>query len=482
MLLFAACGSVTNKSLPDGGVTEDASSDAAEVPDAALAPSIGTVLQCGAPATAGGLRAGTDLQRVDLDLVAFPDARCNDGTPGTFYFRPAVTAEGATRWVIQLQGGGGCTNPDECARRWCSVETNYGMTQMSSMLAPAGGIPADGILYRGPAVTNPLADANHVFVRYCSSDAWVGRTGPIEVDAVHPISGDPIRYSIDFHGRDILDAVIATLRGDGATVPPYTLGGGSKPLEDLDRASNVLFAGASAGGAGASQNADHVNATLRAHNLCPVLGCSLEFVTLIDSIFGPRADKLDWSTSVPCTESGACTYEAALALTRTMFPVAGDESCVSWHAANAPGTAYLCNDHGHVIRNHITTPMMVRMGLLDQQIARNYIAIGASIPGVGAMTAARFGQLVQTELDELAHLRTFAEEGAAILVEPATFGPPCTDHETLSTNPSVFDVTIVGPGGNKRSMLDIMGIWRAGGTPVHAVWKEGDPINCGVAP
>jgi hypothetical protein len=478
LLLLAACGSVSNNPLPDGPVADDAEVDA--TPDAAEdVPSIATVLDCGEPATAGGLRPGTDLQRVDLDLTAFPNARCNDGTAGTFYFRPAATAQGATRWVIQLQGGGSCGNPDGCARRWCSVDTNYGMTQMSSVLAPANGIGADGILYRGPAVTNPLADANHVYVRYCSSDAWSGATGPIDVDAVHPVSGDPIRYRIDFRGADIVDAVIATLRRDGGSLPAYTLGGGSTTLADLDSAQNVLFAGASAGGAGAIQNADRVAATLRAHNTCGT-DCSLEVATLIDSIFGPKGEALDWSTSLPCTESGACTYEAVLAAARTMYPRSGDESCVSWHATNAPGTAYLCDDAGHVIRNHVTTPMMVRMGLFDQNIAGNYVEAGASIPGVGAMTPARFGQLLHDQLVDLNQLRTLAEEAPAITREPATFGPPCPDHETLSTNLSVFDVTVTA-GGSPRTMFDIFGNWRLGNTPIHAVWDAGDPVDCGGA-
>lgn len=463
MLLFAACGEVASS-------PHDAPDGIEPVPDASEpALSIFDVLSdCGTAASAGGLRPGTQLQQVELDLAAFPNARCNDGSAASFYFRPAATPQGATRWVIQLQGGGGCATPDECAKRWCSVDTNFGMTQMTSLISPPG-IDGDGILYRGSAIANPLADANHVFVRYCSSDEWAGTTGPLDVDAKHPVSGAPIRYRIHFRGRDILDAVIATLRRDGATPPPYTVPGSAPmTLADLDQASIVLLAGASAGGAGAIQNADRVAATLRANN------AAVEVTTLIDSIFGPRGDALDWSASVPCTEGGACTYEAVLASRRVLFPIAGDESCASWHASHAATTAYLCNDPGHVVRNHVTTPMMVRMGLLDQLIGNGYIASGATIPNVGAFTPARFAQLVHDQLAELAQLRTLAEESAAITREPATFGPPCPDHETLSTNPSVFDVTVDG-----HTMLDIFGAWLLGNTPIHAIWDEGDAVDCG---
>lgn len=478
LLVVTACGSVSDPMmLPDAPAADDAGPDAA--PDAAVAPSLAEVLDCGTPASAGGLQAGTDLQRVDLDLAAFPNARCNDGTAGTFYFRPSQTPAGAKRWVIQLQGGGGCSTPDSCAKRWCSVDTNFGMTQMTASLAPAQGINANGILYRGAAYTNPLADANHVFVRYCSSDAWAGSTGPIDVDAAHPVSGDPIRYRIDFHGRDILDAVLATLRRDGAQVPAYTLGGSSVPLPDLDTAQSLLFAGASAGGAGVIQNADHVVEMLRAQNSCGV-DCTLEVGTLIDSIFGPRMDTLDWSTATTCTNGGACTFEQVVAATRAMYAPVTDESCVAWHATHAPDTAYLCSDHGHVIRNHVTTPMTVRMGLLDQLIGGNYIETGTTVPGVGPMTAARFAQLVHDQLVELAQLRTTAEEAAAITREPATFGPPCTDHETLSANESVYDVSVAA-NQTQRTMFDIWTAWRLGNTPIHAVWETGTPVDCGAA-
>ena len=479
--LAAACGEIATTPPSTDGAVDDAAPDTMEPDAPAPAPSIATALDCGTPASAGGLAAGTDLQRVDLDLAAFPNARCNDGTPGTFYFRPAATALGATRWVIQLQGGGSCTDPDSCAKRWCSVETNFGMTQMTATLAPATGIPGNGILYRGTSASNPIEDANQVFVRYCSSDMWAGTSGPLDVDAVHPSSGVPVRYRIDFRGRDILDAVISTLRRDGASVPAYTLGGGSAVLPDLDTAGMVLFAGASAGGGGVIQNVDRLTATLRAHNTCAGADCSFEVNALIDSIFAPRGDALDWSTSVPCTESGLCTWESLISAARQTYAINSDDSCASWHATNAPDTAYLCNDPGHVIRNHVTTPMMVRMGLLDELIGGNAVEAGATVPGVGPMTPARFATLVHDQLVDLNQLRTLAEEGAAITREPATFGPPCLDHETLSANKSVFDVTVEA-GGSPRTMLDIFLNWRFNATPIHAVWNQGDAIDCGGTP
>src|SRR5690606_25252910 len=106
-------------------------------PDAASGtPWIQDVLDCGTEASAGGLAdGGTALQRVDLDPAIFPDAVCNDGTPGFFYFRPAGSEAARNRWVIQLQGGGSCANPSHCAKRWCSIDTAFGMTQMTATLS-----------------------------------------------------------------------------------------------------------------------------------------------------------------------------------------------------------------------------------------------------------------------------------------------------------------------------------------------------------
>jgi hypothetical protein len=477
-VLFAACGGNVEMN-PDAGD----GSDAADLVDAVAAidaqppaPSIADALDCGTPASAGGMQPGTDLQRVDVDLAAFPDARCNDGTPAVFYFRPAANAANASRWVIQLQGGGACRTPDACAKRWCSVETNFGETQMTSTLAPAGGTVADGILDRA-AAANPIGDYNQVFVRYCSSDGWAGRSGPLDVDALHPVSGEPVRFRIDFRGQDILDAVLATLRRDGAAPPDYTLGGAPAVLTDLDAATTVVLAGASAGGNGVVSNADRVGDVLRATNLCGA-DCVLDYVALIDSAFGPDASALDWTTSTACLEDGACTFADVLASAGELYPSNGDESCDTWHAAFAPDTAYLCDDPGHAIRNHVVTPFMVRMGLLDQLIGGNAIASGVSVPGRGAMTAALFAELVHDQLVDLATLPSTAEEGAAMTRAPSAFGPPCPDHETLSTNESVFGVTVVANGG-PRTMFEVFTNWRNAVAPQRAVWDQGDPIDCG---
>jgi Pectinacetylesterase len=469
---LAACVAAESPSL-DAERPAPGTATAAALAARAVVPTIAQALDCGQPASAGGLVRALELQRVDLDPAMSPLARCNDGTPATFYFRPGTTAAGRDRWVIQLQGGGGCRSPDDCAARWCSVGTNFGATQMTSSLAPEDGIRADGILEVGAGFANPVATWNHVFVRYCSSDTWSGSSGPLVVDSHHPITGAPVQFQIELNGQAILDAVVKMLRRDGSGPLTYRFGEGGT-LPDLDAARAVVLAGASAGGGGVANNADRLGETLRANNLCQGAGC-LEYRALIDSTFGPNGADLDWSTSTSCLQQGLCTWQQLVESGSSMFERHGDASCESWHAANDPANLWRCDATDHVIRNHITTPMMVRMGLADQLLSENLIDSGVSVPGRGPMTLPLFKELVRSQLLELGDLANAAEGSA--MTSPALYGPMCSKHETISNNPSVYGVTI-GVAGVRHTMFDVFTTWRAGGAPAQVVQSVGDLIDC----
>jgi hypothetical protein len=42
-----------------------------------------------------------------LDPAKYPEALCNDGSPGGYVFRPG-SGRGVRRWIVELQGGGMC--------------------------------------------------------------------------------------------------------------------------------------------------------------------------------------------------------------------------------------------------------------------------------------------------------------------------------------------------------------------------------------
>ncbi len=417
----------------DGGVESDATP---------AAPSIADVLECGTVGDAGSLPEGTDLRRVVIDPAIFPDARCNDGTQAVFYVRPADTVAGRNRWVIQLQGGGGCHDANDCAKRWCSIDSHIGMEHMTSRSAPPG-ITGDGILARRPE--NPYGDANHVLLRYCSSDNHGGRA-EVDVDATHPITNEPVRFHLAFRGRDILDAMIATLRKDGAMV--------DASMPDLDDGVDVLLAGASAGAGGVIGNADYLGEILRAHHTGSGV---LRFTALVDSTFGAPAAGLDWSTSTMCSSRSLCTWEAIMTYFQQMYARETDASCNAMHATDA----WMCQDTDHMIHHHVTTPFFIRQGLRDRLLVDNAVDAMATVPGQGLMTEQLATGLMRADLLSLANLRSTAEEAAEITTVPGVFGPPCAKHETLSDNPNTYMASLTTANTTYR-MFDLLSNWQAG--------------------
>lgn len=465
-------------SADDGATWDGASGDAG-----ALAPMIQSALPCGTPASAGGLREGADLQRHTIDPARFPQARCNDGTPAVMYYRPYQGAANRDRWVVQLQGGGSCASGAECAERWCSYMMAFGMTQMTSSLAPTRGIPADGILNRA-RVENPMRDWNHVFLRYCSSDMWSGTHDDAVVDAVVPGTATPARFRLHFAGARIFDAAITTLRQDGAQALAYTLAGGSVAMPDLDDAAVVILAGASGGAAGVIRNVDRLATALRANNAACASGgaCPLRVSALIDSILAPDREALDWSQSPACTRDHLCDYASFFRAQyasgeQPLVGVRNDDTCEAWHRSNRPGEEWRCLDPTYALLNHVTTPMFVRMGQTDQLIGRMLFEAMLRVPGRSALTAADFAAGVRQQLQRVRDAQTLANERALIRAAPGTFGPSCSKHETLSDDDSTYNVSI-DEGGAPVPFLRVLTNWFTGTGVTNLVTQPGGHDSC----
>lgn len=193
------------------------------------------------------------LHRVDIDLNTFPRATCSDGTPGVFYIREGSGAD-ADKWVIHLQGGGGCRDYESCQQRWCGQQgaLPYTANKMSSDW-DGDGVPdlLDHAQAGGMASTNPnnnFATWTHVFAYYCSSDSWQG-------DAQDVTYTDGVdSFTLDARGHRILVAMRRMLRKKNANpvwtaVDRYT-------VPDLDDAKEIIFTGTSAGAKGAIMNVD----------------------------------------------------------------------------------------------------------------------------------------------------------------------------------------------------------------------------------
>jgi hypothetical protein len=331
-------------------------------------------------------------------------------------------------------------------------------------------IAGEGIALRGdPVRDNPIGDWNQVRVVYCSSDAWTGTRRDVPLEAVHPKTGAPVSYAINFLGRRIFDAAIATLRRDGVGALTWDFGQAPRTMPDLDDASEVILSGDSAGGSGVISNLDYLATTLRANNShCTGASCDLVVRGLMDAIVGPDLARLDYSTSV-WAAFGGTTYDLFMQYVSTVPDVTqgavSDASCREWHAANEPGTAARCSDISHVVRNHVTTPFFVRMALLDGLISGNYIEALYRDPELGLLNLQKFAVILQRELALFPELTTSAEEGDAMSVAAGVFAPACTKHDTIHTNAEVFGVSITPPDGSPLTLFDVFENWRAGRDP-----------------
>lgn len=467
-------------------------------------PLIGEALPCGHAADAGGLPAGNDLVRVPIDTSVFPNALCNDGSTPQIYVRPYEGEENKDRWIIQLKGGGACSTPKECAQRWCSVLTNFGKTQMVGDIRnpPRSGIGGTGILERiegEHSDDNPFGKFNQVYVNYCSSDTWSGTIKDKVVDTFLPCEpgagstcpdgsacpatgddagvcvGTPVRYRIHFLGHEIVDAVFATLRRDG--VP--ALSDGTSTMPDLDDAAYVVFAGASAGGAGVTNNLDRIAGVLRDHNTACQGGgsCPLVVEGLIDSIFKPTYEGLNLEDTDACQKAGACTFEAVLRLLQLgtdFWGGVGDESCETWHAAHS-GDGWRCTETAHVISHHLTTPFFLRMGLADQLLGGNFVELKLKTASGDAIDSILdFATLLQPQLEWFSTWSDEAEEATDGARAPGVFGPGCSKHETLQSHGAVYETTIAFRSEG-RHFFDVWQLWKAGTSPVPVVLVADTP-------
>jgi hypothetical protein len=481
-----ACGSAPvdrdASAVDDASVGSDSGArrDAGRRSDAgARVPSIAEALDCGSGPPSGPGDRG-ELQRHDLDIDTFPDALCNDGSAAVLYYRPYEGEANRNRWLINLNGGGGCSGGPSCASRWCAcagtgrcpfVEeqqlTNFTMNNMSTS-DEGPTLSANGIMLRDePERANPIGGYNQVRLVYCSSDAWSGTARDVVFDAVHPVDGGDVRYAIHFLGARILDADLSTLRREGAEALVYTLGGAEREMPDLDEAIEVIVSGDSAGGAGVITNVDRVAEMLRSNNVrCGDGACPLEIRALIDAIVGPDMSGFDFSESIFAAD-GVDTYAEfvrdVVNAGDTLQGAVQDQSCLSWHAENMPGTEAVCADKTHVIRHHVTTPFFVRMALFDQLISNSYVSLELSFPELGPLTIPRFGQILQRELANFPSLSEFAEEGSEMEIAPGVFAPGCTNHDTIWENAEVYGTSITpAEGGDPLHLFDLFEPWRAG--------------------
>ena len=104
-----------------------------------------------------------------LRHVVSNDSRavCNDGSPAIYYLHLQTQFHNnetySRKWLIFLEGGGGCNSAQDCQRRY--QKTPYFMTSK--------GYP-NSTVARTLLADPEMADYNKVIMVYCSSDLWLG--------------------------------------------------------------------------------------------------------------------------------------------------------------------------------------------------------------------------------------------------------------------------------------------------------------------
>ncbi len=226
---------------------------------------------------------------LDVDLDAFPQAKCNDGSGAVFWVRRyetlgAQSVENQNKWWIHLPGGGAAVRGFGAADRYC---TNA--SRMSTLDIDRGPIAPRSIAAGPPE--NRFRNWNHVFIYNCSSDRFVGAAGAVATSGQPTGASDPVDYTIHYNGAHILDAVLDTLKRHDGVVSYIDREGKTRVMPNLDAATTVIFAGEAAGATGVIQRADDVHASLLATNTnCVGESCDVDVGAVVDGAYLPSQE------------------------------------------------------------------------------------------------------------------------------------------------------------------------------------------------
>ncbi len=222
--------------------------------------------------------SGDPIPSAQMIKFNLSGAKCNDGSPAAYYFRPG-TGKGAHRWVIWLQGGGGCGSSNHlnvnnekkysCPLRSVTGATNpttalnqilTGQTNSNSLISSKNYLDVSdensfqGILSKNPTENPDFYTYNHVAIPYCSSDLWSASGQFKKWTDANP------NNKWHYQGRNIIQQTISDLMA----------------TKNLNSATHLIWSGESAGGMGAAQNAIEVKKMIQSN---------IDMVALIDGIF-----------------------------------------------------------------------------------------------------------------------------------------------------------------------------------------------------
>lgn len=165
-------------------------------------------------------------------------AVCLDGSDAGFYFTKAAGETSTRSWQIIFEGGGWCTDKEECGAR---SDTPLGSSK--EWTKSYEHRPIEGFLDRNLEKNPTFGQFNQVIVPYCDGTSFTGNLK----EPVRSKNGYGLPVHLYFRGKRILDAVFDTL------------------LEKfgMHEAEEILITGYSAGGLATLLYADYIHERMK---------------------------------------------------------------------------------------------------------------------------------------------------------------------------------------------------------------------------
>jgi hypothetical protein len=257
------------------------------------------------------------------------DARCIDGSPAAYYFRPG-SGSGSTKWIVFHQGGGWCISLSDCRQR-AGTALGSSVNYTTELALP------DQLLSTNTTINPLLHNWNVAFLTYCDGGSFVG-------DAV----ANDKQGALHFKGKATREATLAALIAD----------------QGMADASEVIISGGSAGGLAAFLHADWWCDMIGAATTAKKNGTLRKCVALPDSGFfldyeSPRATVVP-----PPPKYKGGYYQAYMQWAFNAFNATGglNVDCVASMASR--GTANLCMFAEHTAP-FVHTPLFVLQSEYD---------------------------------------------------------------------------------------------------------------------
>ena len=323
----------------------------------------------------------------NLELLEDPQAVCLDGTQGGYYLR-----EGSPDiWLIEMEGGGWCTNLQDCASR---AKTDIG----SNKKWPPSGCPgmdggSNGMLSNDCAVNPHFCNATAVHANYCDGASFSSASPDTPV-----VNG----VTLHFAGAHIFNATIARLLALG-----------------MGAAQESILKGCSAGGLAVYLHCDLFADMMREAGSAARVTCM------------PDAGYFRYGVNTTAGQPLYTPQEEWVYYAQGVVQM--DKGCVAAHAAtNDTWQCFFAENN----LPYITTPLFVTQDLVDSWQMANVLALGCNPnAAAGAPSACSAAQLA----DMQAFRQDMLDKFAPLVANPANGGflSACYQHCHQNIGPVV---------------------------------------------